>query len=169
MLSHLDRERGLKRGGWVWVRGKREGVQACHCLWLMAIWTGIFTRALVKGDGGTLTETRRHRQAIKSWPLCKQHGLVCSAAAMPTGQLPLSSQSHARFLTSGTKPPLDVLSSHWLNASKIKYYLLRLGRWYFFGCDVLQSDMLYCFKQHLIVILELLRMQIFYDLWILFF
>ncbi len=128
-LSHSDRERGLKRGGWVGVRGKWERVQACHCLWLMAIWTGIFTRALVKGDGGTLTETCRHRQAIKSWPLCKQHGLVCSSAAMPTGQLPLSSQSHASFLTSGTKPPSDVLSSHWLNAYNIKYYRLRLGRW----------------------------------------
>ncbi len=131
MLSHSDRERGLKRGGCVGVRGKWEGAQACHCLWLMAIWTGIFTRALVKGDGGTLTETCRHRPAIKSWPLCKQHGLVSSAAAMPTEQLPLSSQSHASFLTSGTKPPSDVLSSHWLNAYKIKYNVLHLGRWYF--------------------------------------
>jgi len=86
----------------------------------------------VKGDGGTLT--RGHRQAIKSWPLCKQHGLVCSAAAMPTGWLPLFSQSHASFLTSGTKKPSDVLSSHRRNVNKMKYYILHLGM--LFGCDM---------------------------------
>ncbi len=161
MLSHSDRERGLKRGGCVGVRGKWEGAQACHCLWLMAIWTGIFTRALVKGDGGTLTEMCRHRQAIKSWPLCKQHGLVSSAAVMPTEQLPLSSQSHASFMTSGTKPPSDVLSSHWLNAYKIQSSAF--GSLILFGCDMS------CRGTYCTVLNRIIVHADFYDLWILCF